>query len=495
MKFRFLLFVLISAGPHNFLWGREGAALTVTSAASHQIIAVIDHGVHLRYGCVYPLTYQIDFPPAVTGLIALHRKSQADAWTALPEKQSSDRFNAIEAVRFDYATNRAYISASFFGTGDSLFLQITDGSGTPLPVTYGGISTYYDNRRSVVTVTADDWGDWTMDWYLSLLTLFRSRGLYVSAGLMSGPEYLSSPSWQVIQKELDSGYLEMAAHSRSHPYTPYADPYGEVAGCYDDIVNNLTLPPLSRVNGTGYVYVWLAPYGDYDATVDSLLSVRGYLVPRLVQTGGSAFSAWDESRKHFAPITLTLELGAPSWGGGTTDPATLNASFDAVAGQGGIFHMMWHPQVIYPDRDQTYLLTFLNYISGRRSVRYVNLGHLYLYHLLQQSADVAIAEVPSDRPLPDKIELYQNFPNPFNPTTTIRYALPQKEYVSLTVFTVVGQRVATLVNREQEAGVHEAHFDGGGLASGVYFFRLDARSMEGGGGVTHVETKRLMLLR
>ncbi len=87
--------------------------------------------------------------------------------------------------------------------------------------------------------------------------------------------------------------------------------------------------------------------------------------------------------------------------------------------------------------------------------------------------------------LPEKFLLEQNYPNPFNPSTTIRYSLPLRSQVTLTVFNTLGQRVAALVQGEQEAGNHEVRFDGAGLASGVYFYQLRAGEF--------VQTRKLVL--
>ncbi len=98
---------------------------------------------------------------------------------------------------------------------------------------------------------------------------------------------------------------------------------------------------------------------------------------------------------------------------------------------------------------------------------------------------VGVEELPAGIPLATSLE--QNYPNPFNPSTRIRYGLPQRSDVTLTVYTTLGQVVATLVRGEKEAGYHEAVFDASGLSSGVYFYRLQAG--------TFTQTARMLLVR
>ncbi|MBU1880833.1 SBBP repeat-containing protein, partial [bacterium] len=81
-------------------------------------------------------------------------------------------------------------------------------------------------------------------------------------------------------------------------------------------------------------------------------------------------------------------------------------------------------------------------------------------------------------PLPQESRLLGNYPNPFNPTTTIRYQLPEVSHVKLAVYDLAGRKVATLIDGYRDAGSHDVTFDGSGLASGVYLYRLQASGSE-----------------
>jgi hypothetical protein len=90
------------------------------------------------------------------------------------------------------------------------------------------------------------------------------------------------------------------------------------------------------------------------------------------------------------------------------------------------------------------------------------------------TARVALLAATTAEPLPEAYALLGNYPNPFNPRTVIRYALPEAAAVRLVVYDVLGRPVAHLVDGEQGAGYHAAPFDAGSLPSGVYFYRIEA---------------------
>jgi hypothetical protein len=96
-------------------------------------------------------------------------------------------------------------------------------------------------------------------------------------------------------------------------------------------------------------------------------------------------------------------------------------------------------------------------------------------------------ELGTDKPM--RFSLNQNYPNPFNPTTTISFTLPAASKVTLEVFNVLGQKVATLINNEAlTAGTHSQSFDASNLSSGMYFYRINA-------GSSFISAKKMMLIK
>jgi hypothetical protein len=89
--------------------------------------------------------------------------------------------------------------------------------------------------------------------------------------------------------------------------------------------------------------------------------------------------------------------------------------------------------------------------------------------------------------VPLKYSLFQNYPNPFNPTTIINYSIPKSGLVTIKVYDVLGREVKTLINESKLAGNYSVEFSAGNLASGIYFYRMQAGDF--------ANTKKLILLK
>jgi len=76
--------------------------------------------------------------------------------------------------------------------------------------------------------------------------------------------------------------------------------------------------------------------------------------------------------------------------------------------------------------------------------------------------------------IPEKFQLEKNYPNPFNPTTTIQFQLPKNEVVKIELYNLVGKKIQTLINNHYEAGIHQVIMDASQLASGTYFYTIKA---------------------
>ncbi len=104
-----------------------------------------------------------------------------------------------------------------------------------------------------------------------------------------------------------------------------------------------------------------------------------------------------------------------------------------------------------------------------------------------------VEEIPS-AVVPKEFRLDQNFPNPFNPSTTIQFALPKNANVTVKLFDLLGREVATLVDEEFVPGEYKLLFETGELASGVYFYRIVGKTTSGT-AERFVSTKKLTLLK
>ncbi len=106
---------------------------------------------------------------------------------------------------------------------------------------------------------------------------------------------------------------------------------------------------------------------------------------------------------------------------------------------------------------------------------------------IYKKGGVTSVKETANKNTPEAFALFQNYPNPFNPSTNISFNLPEKSYVSIKVFDLLGREVATLAAQTMSAGTHALQWNAGKMPSGVYFYRLKAG--------TFTQTKKLVLLK
>lgn len=145
--------------------------------------------------------------------------------------------------------------------------------------------------------------------------------------------------------------------------------------------------------------------------------------------------------------------------------------------------------------------------------RYLGYGRINAYKALLKVINISNIDGPNVENISDNFILYQNYPNPLNPSTTIKYQIPSKvkseplnggtsnvgsdfslTNVTLKVYDILGREVATLVNQKQKPGNYEVEFDGTNLTSGIYFYKLQVYPARGVAG-DFSSTKKMLLLK
>jgi hypothetical protein len=140
---------------------------------------------------------------------------------------------------------------------------------------------------------------------------------------------------------------------------------------------------------------------------------------------------------------------------------------------------VWSPRLLSPTANFTEgdSLMFYPYTVTRPGV---------IYEFATTAPTVPVISISSE--VPDKYDLIQNYPNPFNPATNINFKIPERSFVSIKVYNLLGQLVKVLIdNKRYDAGVYQASFDGSTLSSGIYFYTLQTEKF--------TQSKRMVLLK
>jgi|GEM_PF-4792940 len=218
-------------------------------------------------------------------------------------------------------------------------------------------------------------------------------------------------------------------------------------------------PAESTYNPKRYVQFSVGPKSGYDMTVDTLsmwIGAKGYdgIIGAIYYSTNSDFS----NAKKLAGNKDTLIEHS------MVDTTFKGVKFGpAYTGLG----------ITVKDGQKLYVRVYPYTPAGKNSgSKYMYIGNVVAYGTTEMSTPIEKTLTTT----PGGFALKQNYPNPFNPTTNIEYQIPEKSMVTLKVYNIVGQEVATLVQGVKARGSYTVRFDGSGLSSGVYMYRLTAGS-------------------
>jgi photosystem II stability/assembly factor-like uncharacterized protein len=113
-------------------------------------------------------------------------------------------------------------------------------------------------------------------------------------------------------------------------------------------------------------------------------------------------------------------------------------------------------------------------------------------NMLKYTPDLTSTGNGNNNEVPSLYKLEQNFPNPFNPSTNVKFSIPADGIVKLIVFDITGREVKMLTNEKMNAGNFEVNFNASGISSGVYFYRLDVTGKD---GLSFSDTKKMILVK
>jgi photosystem II stability/assembly factor-like uncharacterized protein len=411
--------------------------------------------------------------------------------------------NGISWSEPDTTFKSSYIRVLAIGSGGQMFaganggiLRSTDNGSSWTKVfstvSYRAVESFAFNLRGDVFAAAGD-------------TIYRSRNNGVSwiavnntrlpSGVqclaVSQQEYIyAGTSQDGIYKSTDNGvtWVQMQAASIKTQ---------NVASLAFDSRGNLFAGTRSGVfrstdNGVTWAFTGLSPSQCFSLAIDS----AGYMFAGTI--GDGVFRSINSTTSSYRLVlsSVLVEFGKVSIGQYKDTTLTIiNSAFDtlkisAISSSSVAFSVRPTSKTIQPGGSFADTIRFSAISQGMTS------GYIIITSNAATSPDTitvtgsgvtATTDVVKEDATPSAYSVSQNYPNPFNPSTVIRYELPRNSFVTLKVFSSIGQEVVTLVSAEQQPGVYSIQLDASRLASGVYFYRLQA-------GV-FVDTKKLVVVR
>jgi hypothetical protein len=240
---------------------------------------------------------------------------------------------------------------------------------------YDSIAEYYDDRTMCSVASVDDYMDQKIENATWIANNFTDYEVFLSGGIITNAT--NSTTWTTIQGFVNDGFFEASCHSRNHENIPYSNYTNEIIAAKDDIIGNLTLSSLYRDGaGNEFVWAWIEPYGESDATQRGMCGDDYFLADRDI-TLDDDWVNWDSTNELYHRAGFSQRV-KDLWSG-EDDIDVLNAKFDSVFTAGGVYHLFTHPSV-----NTTALYGHLDHISGNKSVWFAGVGASYMYHYVQE---------------------------------------------------------------------------------------------------------------
>ncbi len=230
---------------------------------------------------------------------------------------------------------------------------------------------------------------------------------------------------------------------------------------------------------------WIDPEFSYNGTLQWYNIMRGYLPNPPYPYSVSFCPKWYPIFKDRNCSDKTMLDGDPVTGTGWIDGIVDGPASRRIAMSTGPFNLKLNDTAEVVIALAAGIGT--NYLNSIMVLRNIVKNAKSKYDSFVRKITSDSLELKRPKSLINNFIVYQNYPNPFNSSTTIQYFLPERSYVKLEVYNLLGEKIKTLVNGEQIANSYKLKFNAAGLSSGIYFYRITINDM--------IRTKKLILLK
>ncbi|MBK7629325.1 MAG: T9SS type A sorting domain-containing protein [Ignavibacteriales bacterium] len=393
-----------------------------------------------------------------------------------------------------------------------------DNNGNPL---IKGDQTLWTDFNAADSTTLNYWQWFQPNNYLHLLPIEIQQLAFARAGNKKDNEDIFSNTiffeYLIINKgnsNIDSaffGFWNDIDFYIAHLNPPAIDTVAQVGYCWALSDTFYNLPPQRAPAAVGFTLV----YGPSVPSAGQNSVFNGRSLPDHKNLPLTAFHGINDDQSNYLPFNMASSIndawnmanGLQSDGLPNVDPSNgqvtkFQLSGDPITNQGWIYpenstgggagFVMFTGPFNLAVNDTQWIMIALTPALGNnrfesikimrekamllRSLHYDTLAYGTTPYKIDYVDTTNLPDIVESEIVPDKLVLYQNFPNPFNPETTIIFGIPQQEHISIKIFDILGREVRTLLDEVKDVGTYRIRFNSFGLASGIYIYRISSNN-------------------